>query len=253
MVAQQRFTSTTTDNGNPFLDITVDDTVDQNLLLNAGFEAGLSNWTATPSGGVRSGATNVFLGNNAFDPLGNATTTLTQTVDFAARGIAVAGKVALFGGRIRIANETPADEGTIRIDFLDALGAVISSNSQSAKGTSDRWELVGGRVRIPSGTQAARVTFTAVRRTGSANDAAFDAAFLRVVENTYAPDLGAYGQQSTDAFAPQARIYLRSPDLYVDWLRDRQLPIRWETFGNANQSPVRIDLMQDTAMAPRCY
>ena len=45
-------------------------------------------------------------------------------------------------------------------------------------------------------------------------------------------------------------IALRSPDLYIDALRDSPLSIRWESFNNAGGSPVRIDLYQDTPDGP---
>ncbi|HEY8431821.1 MAG TPA: right-handed parallel beta-helix repeat-containing protein, partial [Sandaracinaceae bacterium] len=45
-------------------------------------------------------------------------------------------------------------------------------------------------------------------------------------------------------------IALRTPDLYVDAVRERALPIRWESFGNDSGSDVRIDLYQDTPDGP---
>jgi Ca2+-binding RTX toxin-like protein len=45
-------------------------------------------------------------------------------------------------------------------------------------------------------------------------------------------------------------IALRSPDLYVDAVRGRQLAIRWESFANVNGSAVKIDLYRDTADGP---
>ncbi|MBK8017635.1 MAG: right-handed parallel beta-helix repeat-containing protein [Betaproteobacteria bacterium] len=45
-------------------------------------------------------------------------------------------------------------------------------------------------------------------------------------------------------------IALRSPDLYVDAIRNKPLAIRWESFNNTAGSPVRIDLYRDTADGP---
>ena len=45
-------------------------------------------------------------------------------------------------------------------------------------------------------------------------------------------------------------IALRSPDLYVDAIRGKPLPIRWESFNNAALSPVKIDLYADTPDGP---
>jgi parallel beta-helix repeat protein len=53
--------------------------------------------------------------------------------------------------------------------------------------------------------------------------------------------------------APEAgveHIALRTPDLYVDAVRSRALPIRWESFENSAGSAVRIDLYQDTPDGP---
>ena len=50
--------------------------------------------------------------------------------------------------------------------------------------------------------------------------------------------------------APQ--LFLRyHPDLYIDWERNRQHTIRWDSYDNAGLLPVRIDLMQDTSDGPR--
>ena len=46
------------------------------------------------------------------------------------------------------------------------------------------------------------------------------------------------------------RIALRSPDLYLDWERERPLPIVWDTYSNVTESAVRIDLYRDSANGP---
>ncbi|MCA9228253.1 MAG: right-handed parallel beta-helix repeat-containing protein, partial [Planctomycetales bacterium] len=45
-------------------------------------------------------------------------------------------------------------------------------------------------------------------------------------------------------------IVLRSPDLYVDWERDKPHEIRWEAFDNATEAAVRIDLLHDGEHGP---
>ncbi len=250
VVAQQRFTSPTIDSGNSLVDIAEDKLVYQNLLLNPSFESDLANWTVTPSGGVRTASPTAFLGGKSFDSLSNPTTTLSQTVDLQATGLSLVDKVVVFGGRIRVANETPADQGSLQLEFLDGSGGVLSLQTERANGISDRWQSVGSRVSIPAGARFARLTFIAIRRNGSSNDVYLDGAFVRLVANTVAPDIGAYGNSPTDLSTSLPRIDLRSPDLYRDWERDKQLPIRWETFGNTFGSPVRIDLLQDTPDGP---
>ena len=47
------------------------------------------------------------------------------------------------------------------------------------------------------------------------------------------------------------RIDLRSPDFYLDWEKFKPLNITWDTYGNTDDSPVRIDVYQDTADGPK--
>jgi len=54
--------------------------------------------------------------------------------------------------------------------------------------------------------------------------------------------------QSPEAGVPH--IALRTPDLYVDAVRNRALPIRWESFDNGTGSQVKIDLYQETPDGP---
>ena len=77
-------------------------------------------------------------------------------------------------------------------------------------------------------------------------------------ESRYNDEYGLMPMFGTQRFtsplqAPQPgveHIALRSPDLYVDAVRERALPIRWESFNNTAGSQVRIDLYRDTADGP---
>ncbi len=60
---------------------------------------------------------------------------------------------------------------------------------------------------------------------------------------------GAYKQTSNPATQP-AHLALISPDLYEDWHRDVALPIRWQSYGNSQNSRIRIDLYEDTPAGP---
>ena len=44
---------------------------------------------------------------------------------------------------------------------------------------------------------------------------------------------------------PHQHIALRSPDLYVDWERNKPRSIRWDSYNNTSESLVQIDLLQD--------
>ena len=46
---------------------------------------------------------------------------------------------------------------------------------------------------------------------------------------------------------------MRSPDLYVDAHRDTPLDVRWDTYGNDANLPVRIDLYQDGPHGPQLF
>src|SRR6185312_1862449 len=120
-----------------------------------------------------------------------------------------------------------------------------------ASNTTDRWELVGGRQNIPTGTKSIQFRYEADRTTGT-NDSSFDGAFLYVLPNTFAPDQGAYGGTVVEnAQSNQTHIALRWPDLYTDWALSKPHNIRWETYGNNTQAPVKIDLYQDTPNGPQ--
>ncbi len=74
---------------------------------------------------------------------------------------------------------------------------------------------------------------------------------MNVLSESAAPDVGAYGMTSAEgAESPAPHMALRFPDLYFDWERDKPVSIRWETYGNTADSPVRIDLYQDSPDGP---
>jgi hypothetical protein len=248
LLARQRGTSPTLDAGDPLADQALPAAM-QNLLTNPGFESGLTGWTALPSGGTQSSSPTPWQGSNYFFAGANAVTTLDQTVDLTASGFSGAQLDSLnpnlvFGGRIRSASENPPDSGSITVTFYDGSGNVLHQYSASAGNTTDRWELVGSQVSIPTGARTARFRFTAVRASGSTDDSYLDGTFVYVVPNAKAPDLGAYGDTAAEAVRSSSQhLVLRSPDLYADWLRDKPLPIRWDSLGNVANAPVRIDLI----------
>src|SRR5262249_43707241 len=144
----------------------------QNLLANPGFESGLGGWTTGPGGGTRSidpfeGAAYFFAGTGAVNAV-------EQTVDLLAAGFSAAeldsqDLVAVFGGRVRSAAEVSRDRGKLILTFFDAGGAEIRSITVDAQNTTDRWELAGERVAIPSGARRVRYRFEATRTAGQTN------------------------------------------------------------------------------------
>ena len=99
--------------------------------------------------------------------------------------------------------------------FLDAAQSEISHVTLEGRNTNDRWELVADRVMMPVGTRFLRYRFTATRGSTAGNDAYLDGAFVYVLPNAVAPDLGAYGNTEAEGgeSVPQ-HLAPRSPDLY---------------------------------------
>ncbi len=253
-LAGQRSTSPSIDAGDPLTDIALPAS-SVNLLANPSFESGLTGWIATPSGAVQSSNPNPFEAVNYFAGGANPTTTLTQTVDLLASGFTAAQLdsndfAIAFGGRVRSADEEIRDKGTLTVSILDAADAVIGSPAVIASANvATRWELLGGRLNLPTGARKVRYSFEAVRQTGTTNDVYLDRAFVSVGLNSLNPDAGALGTTVSES-TQNAHLILRSPDLYKDWERDKPLSIRWDSLGNINNSLVVIDLYQDTPNGP---
>ena len=93
--------------------------------------------------------------------------------------------------------------------------------------------------------------FEATRISGATNDAWLDHAFIYIRAETAAPDQGAYGTAPTDIDQTTAHLALRTPDLYVDSRRNKPQTIRWDSFGNATDGPVKIDLLADSPAGPQ--
>ncbi len=230
-----------------------------NLLTNPGFESDLAGWNQfNINGTVVSSAPGAHQGSRYFRPGTIEEGYIEQVVDLLGPNV-TAGDIdgqdleLVFGGRIRAAVETPRDRGAIEIRFLDAGNAEMGVPVRvDATSTTDRWELVGGRIDIPTGARKAVYRFIADReQTSGTADAYLDGAFVYVRSEAQGTDLGAYGHTTADTARTGApRIELRYPDLYADLEKDKPLTIRWETFGNAGESPVRIELWQDGANGP---
>ena len=209
----------------------------QNLLTNPDFSSGLTGWTAAPSGGTQSANPAPWTGTDYFFAGPNAVVTLDQTVNLTATGLTDAeidtgAETLIFGGRDRSANETPADAGSISLTFYDSSGNVISTTTEDAQNLSTRWELVGGRVDIPVGARTARYRFTAVRNSGSSNDAYLDAAFVYVQPDSAALDQGATAPSASRAAQPRPRpcdssVPISTP---TGWIpsRNRSAGNHWE-------------------------
>ncbi|HEV8292420.1 MAG TPA: right-handed parallel beta-helix repeat-containing protein, partial [Tepidisphaeraceae bacterium] len=255
IVAGQRFSSPGIEGGDPLTDQGLASDVG-NLLVNGGFESGITGWSVSPSGSTKSSSPAAFEGTSYFFAGTVPAVSAEQTIDLVAAGFSTAqldsqDLVAIFGGRVRSLAETLRDRGQIVLSFLTGVGGLISQRTVAATNTSDRWELIGDHLPLPVGTRQIRYRFEATMATGANNDSYLDGAFLRIMSETGAPDLGAYGNTAAEGTLGNApHIALRSPDLYVDWERDRPRQILWDSYGNSGDSPVKIELYRDTADGP---
>ena len=172
-LAGLNFTSPTISGGDPVTDeglpVSYNNTLtDQslassadNLLTNAGFEDGLSGWTATLGGGTtQMRGPRAYDGSSYFAPANNSETILTQTVSLADSGFTDAqidtdNLDIVFGGRVRIGSQNPAATGTITITIYGSNGQVLQQYTAAASNTVDRWELVGASQSLPAGAKCA--------------------------------------------------------------------------------------------------
>ncbi len=258
VTAGLRFTSPGIDDGDARADLGVPPGY-TNLLSNPGFESDLAGWDQfNINGTVVTTAPGAHSGAKFFRPGTIEEGYIEQVVDLVGPEVSAAqidgqDLELVFGGRIRAAVETPRDRGAIEIRFLDATNAVMGTPVRvDATSTTDRWELVGGRIDIPTGARKAVYRFIADREQASGTaDAYLDGAFVQVRTEAQGTDLGAYGHTTADVARTGApRISLRYPDLYADLEKDKPLTLRWETFGNSSESPVRIELWQDGLHGP---
>ena len=260
----QRLTSPSIDAGAAFADRGLLLNIYKNLLVNPEFESGLTGWSANPEASVQTKEPSPYQGSNYFYSGSVALGYATQTIDLAASGFTAAqidsrNLVVVFGGRVRVADETPTDKGTFTLAFQDASGKIIGDpDVVSAKNTADRWELVGDRVHIPVGARKVAIRFEAIRETQDSNSANtnknnvyLDGAFVYAFDDLNSPDIGAYGNTKAELNQrTDSHLALRTPDLYVDWESALPQIIHWDSFGNRDNSLVRIDLYQDGPTGP---
>ncbi len=249
-----RATSPTIATGDPESDLALPSSEFTNLLQNPSFESGTTGWTVNSGGTTQSGNPTAFDGASYFDSGAVASGFAQQTISLLSEGYTTSqidsGTLDIsFGGRIRSALESPVDQGQLVLTFLDASGDVIGTPTLiSASNTTDRWELVGARVHVPVGARSVEYSFQSTRESGSTDDSYLDAAFLFVVANTIAPDIGGEGAgDSADENPADEKIQLQTPDLYVNWTLTQTHNIVWATFGNTSDVPVKIDLYQDVS------
>ncbi|HEX9734376.1 MAG TPA: Calx-beta domain-containing protein, partial [Thermoanaerobaculia bacterium] len=160
-----------------------DDCPSQNLLVNGSCDLPLAGgevagwievegttWTCTQSTASFERPAYFYSGNLAF-------ATLRQVVDLSgfAAAIDAGTQDFVFLGVIQSFNQSNPDAVRIRLEYLDAGGAVLSLFDTGFQTNRQFWQAHTDQRRAPAGTRAVRVTVDADRNAGSSNDARFDA------------------------------------------------------------------------------
>ncbi|MCP4707532.1 MAG: hypothetical protein GY869_02815, partial [Planctomycetes bacterium] len=247
-----RLTSPTIDAGDPASYQVLGDLY-TNLLVNPGFESGLTGWDTSPSPVIRTINPSPHEGSQYFSAgnqqEGYAEQEVDLTATYSAAELDSYDLVMIFGGRISAGSEWPEDHGTLLLTFRGA-GGTISQIMLEADDFDELWESVSASVPIPGGTRSVLYRFEADRNTGGTNDSFLDHTFIYVVPENKAPDQGAYGNTYMEITGPEPHIQLRWPDLYTDWEKEKSHDILWDTYGNTDDLSVKIDLYTESADGP---
>jgi hypothetical protein len=156
-----------------------------NLLLNPGFEAGLSNWNTTGNAAIRMSNPPPYEGSNYVFGISTSHYTVWQEIFLITNGIPDteidSGMLDAEYGGWQSGWETQKDQGQISIVFLDDTTNEIGRAELPFFYSNHTWVEQYGITNMPVGTRKIRYHFEGVRKEGSNNDAYLDAAFLYVV------------------------------------------------------------------------
>lgn len=161
----------------------------QNLIVNGNAEAGtLAGWTAVSGTGLKTSTTTVQEGLVSFTggvtgPSGAYTQESAQTISLAAfTSLIDAGSaISVFScaGRSNAASNV-SDPGRVRVEFLDASNAIVSSYDTGAFTPFNVWNTYSDVRLLPAGVRNVRVRMTVSRPGGASTDAFIDALDLRI-------------------------------------------------------------------------
>lgn len=155
-----------------------------NLLSNAGFEDGLTDWSSSGNAAIRSADPAAYEGTNYVYGQSTPLFSVWQDIDLLAAGVS-AGSIdggfasVTFGG-FQSGWNTQTDYGQIGVSFLDEAMGTIASVTLDAFYSNHTWAEQSGVAAVVAGTRTIRYEFTGTRVSGSNNDAFLDAAYLSV-------------------------------------------------------------------------
>ncbi|MCS7470501.1 right-handed parallel beta-helix repeat-containing protein, partial [Stieleria sp. ICT_E10.1] len=253
--ANQRRTGPATDGGDSLT--RVDSTIASNLISNPVFDGGLGDWTASPTLASSIASTAFYQGVQSLRINTAVSGSLSQVKGLAPAGVDLAkidaGQLdAIASIRVRVdGSDTSPSTLRLEIHFRSATNSVLKSVPMNAIASTDRWYLVGDRLAIPAGTRSIEYRVVSDGAGSAGTHEFIDDAYLAIVNDNDAPDLGSIAGLPSDMNAASGpRLYLRAPDLYIDWERDVPKTIRWDTHDVPANEPIRIELWQDTADGP---
>ncbi|QEG01889.1 Bifunctional hemolysin/adenylate cyclase precursor [Stieleria maiorica] len=253
--ANQRRTGPGTDGGSSLTPVAT--SVAANTIANPVFSGGMTGWTASPTLS-RSLSTEAFYqGNQSLRIATSISGTLSQVVGLNSVGVDLtkvdAGRMdAVASLRVRVEGGGPP-KSTLRLEleFRSASDSVLKTVQVDADASDDRWSLVGDRVAIPPLTRSVAYRVVSDGAAPVGTQELIDDASLIFVDDAFAADLGAGGGSESDAGQIAGpRLYLRRPDLYLDWERDVPKTIHWDSHDVPANEPIRIELWQDTSDGP---
>lgn len=158
--------------------------VQANLLLNSGFELGLTNWSNIGGASIRTSDPAAYEGTNYIFGENTALFSVWQEVNLTNGGLTTgqidAGNLDVEFGGWQSGWDTQSDSGQISIYFFNDLNNEIGKTQLSSFFSNKTWEEQFGVTNLLSGTRSIRYEFVGTRDQGFNNDAYLDAAYLNI-------------------------------------------------------------------------
>lgn len=157
-----------------------------NLLVNPGFESGLTGWQTTGNVELRTAVSepDPYEGVNYIFGLNTPSFSVRQDIDVLTSGFSAdavdSGTLEVLFGGWQAGYLSQTDAGQITVSMLDKDLTGIGHVSLASFYSNNTWVEQSGVTPLLEGTRYLRYTFAGVRHTGSNTDAYLDAAYLEV-------------------------------------------------------------------------